>query len=177
MIAGKVMGPVYTMQHKRWNVTATGGWLTGFKGGYVSVLGGYRVISLLEDFGYNGVKLLYGNGVRADFGLGIFGLGYAAPTSKQRKLARELDYTTPFGVHFTGKVYFNVSPNCSYGVHIGAPLLMNPTEESIGYSDSNSGVALWKGLLYIYQLSLQYKLGSPGKAGSVKKMMTAEDNV
>ncbi|MDR3187726.1 MAG: hypothetical protein LBT94_00880 [Prevotellaceae bacterium] len=157
-VAGKVTGPIYTLQHKRWNVTASGGWLTGFKGGYASVLGGYRVVSLLENFGYGDVKLLYGSGIGVDLGLGVFGLGYVAPTLRQRQLARELDYTTPFGVHFTGKVYFNVSPNCSYGMHIGIPLLMNPTEESIGYGDNSSrSVALWKGLLYIYQFSLQYK--------------------
>ncbi|MDR1342344.1 MAG: hypothetical protein LBK18_03700 [Prevotellaceae bacterium] len=163
MIGGKVVGPIYTLQHNRWNVTTTGGWLTGFKGGYASLTGGYRVFSLLENFEYAGVKLLYGRGIRVDLGLGIFGLGYVAPTLQQKKLARELDYTTPFGVQFIGKIYFNVSPNWSYGMHIGIPLLTNPTEESIGYSDNNSGVALWKGLLYLYQISLQYRLESTGK--------------
>ncbi|MDR3366628.1 MAG: hypothetical protein LBO71_06645 [Prevotellaceae bacterium] len=164
VIGGKVLGPTYTLQHNRWNVTATGGWLTGFKGGYASVTGGYRVISLLRDFRYFGnesADFLYGKGISVDLGLGVFGLGYLAPTVTQRKLAREMDYTTPLGVQFTGKVYFNVSPNGSFGMHIGVPLLTNPTEVSIGYNAHNA--ALWKIWLYIYQISLQYKLGSTGK--------------
>jgi hypothetical protein len=164
LIGGKVLGPMYTLQHNRWNVTAGGGWLTGFKGGYASVTGGYRVISLLENFGsYEAQpKFLYGGGVGVDLGLGVFGLGYAAPTSRQRKLARELDYTTPFGALFFGKVYFNVSPSWSYGVHIGCPLLLNPTEESVGYNSHNAnGIGKW--CLYVVQMSLQYKLGSIGK--------------
>jgi hypothetical protein len=171
MIGGKVLGPVYTLQHNRWSVTTAGGWLTGFKGGYASVTGGFRVIRLLENSGYsNGADFTPFQGINVDLGLGIFGLGYVAPTAKQKELARKMDYATPFGVQFIGKIYFNVAPNWTLGMHIGAPLLMNPAEESIGYSNDNSDVALWKGMLYLYQISLQYKLESAGKARKVDKI-------
>ncbi|MDR1417339.1 MAG: hypothetical protein LBJ57_07985 [Prevotellaceae bacterium] len=141
MIGGKVLGPIYTLQHNRWNVTATGGWLTGFKGGHVSINGGYRV--LYHESGK----------MKADVGLGLFGQGYTASSAKQEQLAKELNYDIPFGVQVICKMHVDISENWSYGVYIGMPL----TGKGISIDGKYS---TWKLCLYVFQLSLQYKFSS-----------------
>jgi hypothetical protein len=138
MIAGKVIGPIYTLQHNRWNVTATGGWLAGFKGGYVAVTGGYRL-------------LYFENGLKADAGLGLFGQKYTALTSRHEQWAKEMEYDTPFGVLLATKLSFDFSEKWRYGMHIGMPLTLTENELS-----RQKNIGQW--WLYMIQLSLQYKL-------------------
>jgi hypothetical protein len=145
MIGGKVTGPIYTLQHNRWNVTTTGGWLTGLKGGYASVTGGFRLLYLEY-------------GLKIDAGLGLFGQKYTALTARQEQWAREMEYDVPFGVLLATKLHVDFSEKWSYGMHISAPLT-SPKENDEFSRQKNIG-QWW---LYMIQLSLQYKLGSTGK--------------
>ena len=98
VIGGKMLGTMYTLQHKRWDVTATGGWLTGLRGGYASVTGAYR---LLDGVGTEDL------GVYA--GLGLFGQGYDAVTSTQERFAMRMNYDTPFGALMAAKMHVKLS--------------------------------------------------------------------
>ena len=147
MIAGKMIGPMYTLQHHRWDVTATGGWLTGLRGGHVSVNGTYK---LLDGVGTETM------GVYA--GLGLFGQGFtAASGSKQERFAKRMNYDTPFGVQIATKMHIEFSEKWSYEMHIGMPLIF--TENDF----SGEKRSAWELMLYTFQLSLQYKLKNTGK--------------
>ncbi|MDR1342343.1 MAG: hypothetical protein LBK18_03695 [Prevotellaceae bacterium] len=140
MIGGKVVGPIYTLQHNRWNVTATGGWLTGVSGGHLSVTGQYRLL-----YHESGMMMV-------DAGMGLFGQGYtAASGSTQERFAKRMNYDTPFGVQIMTKLLFNFAEKWSYGMHVGMPLIL--TENEFGGKRS-----FWEECLYVFQLSLQYKL-------------------
>ncbi|MDR1024021.1 MAG: hypothetical protein LBL94_12255 [Prevotellaceae bacterium] len=140
VIAGKVLGPIYTLQHNRWSVTAIGGWLTGVSGGHVSVTGQYRLL-------YHESGLMM-----ADMGMGLFGQRYtAASGSMQERFAKRMNYDTPFGVQITAKLLFNFAEKWSYGMHIGMPLILTENE----FKGEKS---FWEAWLEIFQFSLQYKL-------------------
>jgi hypothetical protein len=110
MIAGKVVGPIYTLQHNRWNVTATGGWLTGLRDGHVAVTGGYRLL-----YNRSGVMMV-------DAGLGLFGQKYTALTARQEQWAREMEYDVPFGALLATKLHVDIAERWSYEMHVGTPL-------------------------------------------------------
>ncbi|MDR3366629.1 MAG: hypothetical protein LBO71_06650 [Prevotellaceae bacterium] len=142
-----MIGPIYTLQHNRWNVTATGGWLTGFKGGYASVTGKYR---LLQDG--RGMLMVYA-------GLGLFGQKYTALNAQQERFAKKMEYDTPFGVQLASKLQVKFSEKWTYGMHIVAPLTLSEQKDNIG---RQKNIGHW--WLEMFQLSLQYRLQTTGKS-------------
>jgi hypothetical protein len=152
LMVGKEIGLIYTQQYNRLNISFDGGWLSGVAGGRVALNGGCRVFSMFGMADWIGFSKKNLVDIKLDFGLGVFGQ-YLDKKYQQSTLAKEMDYTVPFGVQFFGKIYFNVSPSWIFSLYVNAPIIIDDKNEKIKKERDS-----WKYSLYLIQLAVQYKI-------------------
>lgn len=144
---GNVLGPTYTFQHNRWFANGTVGWLTGFKGGYVSINGTYNIWPTIGKW-INREKSI--PVYQMNVGIGFFAQDYRHPTSKQQQWANNLQYLGTLGYFVIIEERYQLATNWQISFSLRSPVYF---EESWA-KYSNFGYLL----LTTCQFSIQYKI-------------------